>query len=222
MKKIMLSLLAIAATMNAMAITIDAKAKVTIAAGGAETSLILIQASDLNDGWNNGYCGEIYDLNERPLALYIEYNGKNYASFGTKDLTANDIKLKAKDNGATSYTITVSNASATTPLRLLFGATEIPFVDGTYTLTAAELAAANKVAGAPAAPSICFNYNVLEINGHDGEALVIKQGTTEIDNVASLGATYSKDLSAYNGRLVVTLNGQDYQIDANPAVTVVP
>ena len=74
MKKIMLSLLAIAATMNVMAaINIDAKAKITISASGAESSLILIQSSDLNEGWNNGYCGEIYDLSEFPLALYVQY-----------------------------------------------------------------------------------------------------------------------------------------------------
>lgn len=72
------------------------------------------------------------------------------------------------------------------------------------------------------APSLCFNYNVLEINGHAGEPLVIKQGATEIINIPSLPILYSYDLSAYNGRLVVTLDGKDYQIDANPAVTVVP
>ena len=220
MKKVMLSLLAIAATMNVMAaINIDAKAKVTIEAGGVQSSLILIQSSDLNDGWNNGYCGEIYDLSELPLALYIQYGGKNYASFGTKDLTASDIVLAAKDNGADSYTITVSNATNTTPLKLMFGAKEIPFEDGVYVLTADELAAASKVAGLPVAPSICFNYNVLEINGHEGEALIVKKGADEIANVASLPAAYSLDLSAQSGRLVVTLNGQDYQIDANPAVT---
>jgi hypothetical protein len=68
----------------------------------------------------------------------------------------------------------------------------------------------------PSAPSLCFRYNVLEINAHTGESLIIKQGDTEIVNIPALGAVYSKDLSGYNGRLVVTLNGQDYQIDANP------
>ena len=224
MKKIMLSLLAIAATVNVMALNIDAKAKITISASGETTTLLLIESPDLNEGWNNGYCGEIFDLSEYPLALYIRYDGKNYSSFGTKDLTADNIVLAAKDNGASEYTITVSNATNTTPLKLMFGAKEIPFVDGTYTLTAAELAAASKVASAaaPAEPSLCFNYNVLEINGHEGEALVVKQGDTEIANEAALPAVYSLDLKAYSGRLVVTLDGVDYQIDANPAVTVVP
>jgi hypothetical protein len=101
---------------------------------------------------------------------------------------------------------------------LVFGATEIPFVNGTYTLTPAELAAATKVADAPAAPSICFENNKLIVNGYEGKALVIKKDGSEIENVATLPAAYSKDLSAQTGRLVVTLDGKDYQIDANPTV----
>ena len=130
MKKIILSLLAVAATLNVMAaINIDAKAKITISAGGDESSLILIESSDLNAGWNNGYCGEIYDLSAIPLALYIQYGGNNYASFGTKDLTANDIVLAAKGNGAASYTVTITNASGAHALKLKFGDKEIPFVE---------------------------------------------------------------------------------------------
>jgi hypothetical protein len=62
----------------------------------------------------------------------------------------------------------------------------------------------------------------LEINAHTGEALIVKKGADVIASEASLPAVYSLDLSAYTGRLVVTLNGTDYQIDANPAVTPVP
>lgn len=78
------------------------------------------------------------------------------------------------------------------------------------------------VIGGTPVVSLCFNYNILEINGHKGESLIVKQGESEIANVASLPAAYELDLSGYTGRLVVTLNGQDYQIDANPAVTEVP
>lgn len=234
MKKIMLSLLAIAATVNVMAINVDAKAQITIEAGGVQSSLILIQSSDLNDGWNNGYCGEIYDLNELPLALYIQHGGKNYASFGTKDLTANDIVLAAKDNGAASYTITVSNATNTTPLKLLFGAKEIPFVDGTYTLTAAELAAATKVASAaaPAVQGICFNYNILTLTMYAGATVdVYPYGTTTAAVSATVAgdAPFDVDLNAQASgkyKVVVAVPGatvpEEYIIDVKPAVTTVP
>ena len=232
MKKIMLSLLAIAATMNVMAINIDAKAKITISAGGAESSLILIQSSDLNEGWNNGYCGEIYDLSEFPLALYIQHDGKNYASFGTKDLTADNIVLAAKDNGASEYTITVSNATNTTPLKLMFGAKEIPFEDGTYTLTAAELAAATKVASAaaPAVPGICFNYNKLQLTKYDGatvEVFADGAATAALTQVVAGDAQFDIDLSTLaSGKYKVVVSGiatpEEYIIDVKPAVTVVP
>ena len=68
-------------------------------------------------------------------------------------------------------------------------------------------------------PSLCFNYNVLEINGHAGEKLVVKKGEAEIVSVDALPLLYSKDLSDQKGRLVVTLDGKDFQIDANPDVT---
>ncbi len=200
MKKIMLSLLAIAATMNVMAaINIDAKAKITISASGAESSLILIQSSDLNEGWNNGYCGEIYDLSEFPLALYVQYGGKNYASFGTKDLTSNDIVLAAKDNGASEYTITVSNATNTTPLKLMFGAKEIPFEDGTYTLTAAELAAATKVASA-AVKGICNNYDKLQITGYAGAQL-------EVLNYADKASVFTETVAGDNVEIDLETKG---------------
>ena len=147
MKKIMLSLLAIAATMNVMAaINIDAKAKITISASGAESSLILIQSSDLNEGWNNGYCGEIYDLSE-----------------------------------------------------LMFGAKEIPFEDGTYTLTAAELAAATKVASA-AVKGICNNYDKLQITGYAGAQL-------EVLNYADKASVFTETVAGDNVEIDLETKG---------------
>ena len=218
MKKIMLSLLAIAATVNVMAINIDAKAQVTVTANGATSSLILIQSSDLNEGWNNGYCGEIYDLSEFALALYVQYGGKNYASFGTKDLTANDIVLAVKDNGATEYTITISNASATTPLKLMFGTKEIPFVDGTYTLTAAEFAAATKIADStvPATPKALIEGSMLTITGYAGKKVKVEDanGATIEDEKTLATDNEPIDLSAQPaGRYVLILDGQKYQFD---------
>jgi hypothetical protein len=78
------------------------------------------------------------------------------------------------------------------------------------------------VIGGTPVVSFCFNYNILEINGHKGESLIVKQGESEITNVDALPAAYQLDLNAYTGRLVVTLDGQDYQIDANPAVLLFP
>lgn len=223
MKKIMLTLLAIAATMNMTAITIDAKAKITVSAGGAETSLLLIESQDLNTGWNNGYCGEIYDLSEFPIALYIEYGSKHYVSFGTKTLTDDAITIGTKTNGSESYTLTISNASSTSePLVLQFGSKEVPLVNGSYVLTAAEFAAAGKiVVPTPVVPSLCFENNILEIIGYEGQELILTKDEVVIDHITSLEASYIKDLNAYTGRMEFSLNGDSYAIDANPEVTPV-
>ena len=229
MKKIILSLLAVAATLNVMAINIDAKAKITISAGGDESSLILIESSDLNAGWNNGYCGEIYDLSALPVALYIQYGGKNYASFGTKDLTASDIVLAVKDNGAASYTVTVSNASGAHALKLKFGDKEIPLVNGVYTLTPAELAAAEKVTS-DAVQAICFNYNTLQLTKYNGatvEVFADGSATAAVTQVIATDAQFDIDLNALaSGKYKVVISGiatpEEYIIDVKPAVTVVP
>ena len=230
MKKIIISLLMVAATLSAAAQTFTGMAQLTLtSADNKSCAMVIAESNDLNDGLNNGYYAE---LNESgyDVQLYVSYGGKKYQQFASNVATMQDLQLGIKTNASTAYTLTATGVIGTLKVKIngvtytiTDGMSEAITLPASSTLPAAGDEDNYKVQpSAPAAPSICFNYNVLEINGHDGEALVIKQGTTEIDNVASLGATYSKDLSAYNGRLVVTLNGQDYQIDANPAVTVVP
>lgn len=65
-----------------------------------------------------------------------------------------------------------------------------------------------------AGASICFSNNVLEIEGHDGESLVVKNGNAELVNVEALGESYSKNFNGLpaNTCLVVILNGKDYII----------
>lgn len=74
------------------------------------------------------------------------------------------------------------------------------------------------------APELCFSYNTLDVYGYAGKSLVIKDvaTNTEIAKEASLSSCYySKDLRAYTGRLVVTLDGKEHQIDVAPEVTSV-
>ena len=229
MKKIMISLLMVAATVNAFAITYTGKAKLTLTAANNESCAIVIaESADFSDGLNNGY---YVGFNEegKDVQFYVVYGGVKYAHFGSNAATMQDLQLGLKTNASTTYTLTASNVT---------GSLKIKFAGVEYTINAAgtvfsDLAlAANSVlpaAGneadfvvnpsAPVAPSICVNYNVLEINGHAGESLVVNQGTTEIANETSLKDKYSLDLSAYKGRIVVTLNGEKYQINVNPEVS---
>ena len=234
MKKIMISLLMAAATVNAFAVTYTSKAKLTLKSSDNKScAMTIAESEDFSDGLNNGYYAE---LNEegKDVQLYVSYGGKKYQQFASNAATMADLQLGIKTNASTSYTLTASNVSGSKAFKLKINGVEYS-IDGngpvfsdvtlpaSSTLPAAGDEAKYKVnPAAPAAPSLCFSNNILEINGHEGETLKVMQGTTEIVAETTLGATYSKDLSNQTGRLVVTLNGTEYQIDANPAVTVVP
>ena len=164
------------------------------------------------------------NFEDRKVALYA-LNGSDKLQIA-RAASLDGVQLGLLADGSASYTITVSAVEGAETLYIWDAdSASYALTEGaSYTFAAAANATDEarfvlKKAALPTVPSICFNYNVLEINGHAGEALVVKQGTTEIANEASLPAAYQLDLSAYTGRLVVTLNGTDYQIDANPAVT---
>jgi len=220
MKKIVLMLLGVAATINVMAVDYTAKAKVTLEAeSGYTCELTLRQAAEYG-----ALNGAEMNMEDRKVALYALNGTTKLQTAKAADLS--ELKLGLMGDASTSYTLTVSAVEGAETLYIWDAdSASYALTEGAvYHFTAAANATDEarfvlKKAALPAGPSICFNYNVLEINGHAGEALVVKQGTTEIANEASLPAVYSLDLNAYSGRLVVTLNGTDYQIDANPAVT---
>ena len=223
MKKIILALLCVAATLNAMAVDYTAKAKVTLQSeSGYTCELYLLQATEYG-----ALNGTEMNMTDRKVALYALNGAEKLQVAKAADLS--DVKFGLKTDASTNYTLTVSGVEGTETLYLWDGTTASYALTAgaTYNFTAAANATDEarfviKKAAMPTTPSICFNYNQLEVNGYAGKALVVKQGTTEIANVASLPAVYSLDLNAYTGRLVVTLDGQEYQIDANPAVTAVP
>ena len=221
MKKIVMMLLGVAATINVMAVDYTAKAKVTLQAESGYTCELTLRQADEYGALN----GAEMNMEDRKIAFYALNGTTKLQTAKAADLS--ELKLGFIGDASTNYTLTVSEVAGSETLYIQDGS------DASYALTEGAVynftAAANasdearfviKKAALPAGPSICFNYNVLEINGHEGESLVIKDAAgAEIENVAALPAAYSKDLSDKSGRLVVTLNGQDYQIDANPAVT---
>ena len=225
MKKIVMMLLGVAATINVMAVDYTAKAIVTLESeSGYNCKLTLRQAAEY--GALNGL---EMNMEGREIALYAINEADKLKLQVAQAADLEGVKLGLKTDASTNYTLTVSSVAGAETLYIWDNA------GASYALT--ECAVYNFTADAnisdekrfelkksamPMGPSLCFNYNVLEIKGHEGESLVVKKGADEIANVPALGANYVLDLSAQSGRLVVTLNGVDYQIDANPAVTVVP
>jgi len=219
MKKIVLMLLGVAATINVMAVDYTAKAKVTLQAeSGYTCELTLRQSAEYG-----ALEGSEMNMDGRKVALYALNGTQKLQSARAANLE--DVKLGLLADASTNYTITVSAVEGTETLYIYDGADKAyALTEGAsynFTATASSTDEARfiiKKAPLPSGPSICFENNKLIVNGYEGKALVIKKDGSEIENVATLPAAYSKDLSAQTGRLVVTLDGKDYQIDANPTV----
>lgn len=234
MKKFFISMLAVVFSVSAMA-TSTATAHIKLVGSNATYAVSMLQLNEddarTND-YESGYDAEsmMTQSNLYSVLLYSYIGTQPCEIIFAKNLDGQEISLKTNKVDA-DYTLQFSNVSGRalklydTVTGTLVNITE----GGSYAFSVdASLVGQKEIAnrfiiGDPA-PSLCFTYNVLEINGHAGEGLTITEAATGtvIDNVAALSTFYAKDLSAYTGRLVVTLNGVDYQIDANPAVTVVP
>jgi hypothetical protein len=175
MKKMFLSLLVLAASLNVMAIDITAKAKLTLTPTGATSPaevLYLVQASDLNEGYNTGYCALVPSFDTKSISIFVNYNGEKYGTFGTKDLS--NIELGIKTNDVTDYTITVSDVTGDLTITDLNDGSVITLADGVTIPVSATanttLTARMKIGGAPApaTPEICHRYGKLEVRGSNG------------------------------------------------------
>ena len=240
MKKIFMSLLMVAASLSAMAVTYTGKAKLTLTSSDNKSCyMIIAESADFSDGLNNGYYAE---LNEegKEVMLYVSFGGKKYQQFASSPATMQDLQIGVKTNASTTYSLTASNVTG--ELRIKFAGVE-------YTINAAgpvfsdvALAANSTLPAAgdeanyvvnPSAPlvqGICFNYNKLQLTKYDGATVeVFADGAataTRTENVVG-DATYEIDLSnEAAGKYKVVVSGiatpEEYIIDVKPAVTVVP
>lgn len=208
--------------------------------GGTEASYITLRVDPAVTTAETGAYFENTDLTGN-VNIYVQDGANKWSSYKKNDLANLPLGIITNRRAVADqhYTITFNVPTSTAGLKLYdMVANPGNPIDitngGTYEFDVNTTLHPDYVAGSNYVianrfvinyvpnPSLCFNYNVLEVLDHAGESLVVKQGDTEIANVAALPAAYQLDLNAYTGRLVVTLNGQDYQIDANPAATIVP
>jgi hypothetical protein len=227
MKKLFISMLAVAFSVSAMA-TSTATAHIKLVGSNATYAVSMLQLNEDNERTNayeSGYDAEsmMTQSNLYSVLLYSYIGAQPCEMIFAKDLDGQEISLKTNKVDA-DYTLQFSNVSGRA-LKLYDNvtATLVDITEGgsyAFSVEAAQVGqheVLNRFTIGDPTPKFCFNYNILEINGHQGETLVVKKGTTEIANL-TLGAFYKLDLSGETGRLVVTLNGQDYQIDANPTL----
>ena len=112
MRKIMLMLLAVAATINVMATEYTAKAKVTLSSGsGYYCHLMLAESTEFGS-----LDGAVMNMEDRVIALYVLKGTTKLQSATAANL--DDVKVGLKTNGSTTYTIDVSEVEGTKKLYL--------------------------------------------------------------------------------------------------------
>ena len=231
MKKIVLMLLGVAATINVMAIDYTAKAKVTLqATSGYSCNLMLseyAEAGALN--------GSVMNMEDRKVALYA-LDGSTKLQIA-KGASLDGVKLGLLADASTSYTITVSQVAGTETLYIwdadsaVYALTE----GASYTFAAAANATDEarfviKKAPMPTVKDICFNYNKLQLTKYAGatvEVFADGAATATVTQVVPSDLPYEIDLSNETaGKYKVVVSGiatpEEYIIDVKPAVTVVP
>lgn len=231
MKKIVLMLLGVAATINVMAVDYTAKAKVTLeATSGYTCELTLRQAAEY--GALSGT--EMY-MPGRHVALYALDGTMPLEIAKAADLS--DLKLGLLADASTSYTITVSQVAGTETL-YIWDADSVSYAlteGASYTFAAAANATDEarfviKKAPMPTAQGICFNYNKLQLTKYAGatvEVFADGAATATVTQVVPSDLPYEIDLSnEAAGKYKVVVSGiatpEEYIIDVKPAVTVVP
>ena len=233
MKKIVMMLLGVAATINVMAVDYTAKAIVTLESeSGYNCKLTLRQAAEY--GALNGL---EMNMEGRFVALYALNGTTKLQTAQAADME--NVKLGLLADASTSYTITVSSVAGAETLYLWDADS------ASYALTEGAVyhfaAAANatdearfviKKAPLPTVQGICFNYNILTLTKYNGAHVdVFADGAA----AAAVSADVPNDLpfdvdlsneAAGKYKVVVTIPGvvnpEEYIIDVKPAVTVVP
>lgn len=231
MKKIVLMLLGVAATINVMAIDYTAKAKVILqATSGYSCNLMLseyAEAGALN--------GSVMNMEDRKVALYA-LNGTTKLQIA-KGVSLDGVKLGLLADASTSYTITVSQVAGTETLYIWDAdSASYALTEGaSYTFAAAANATDEtrfviKKAPLPTAQGICFNYNILTLTKYNGatvEVFADGDATAAVTANVPSDLPFDVDLSALaSGKYKVVVSGiatpEEYIIDVKPAVTVVP
>ena len=233
MKKIVMMLLGVAATINVMAVDYTAKAKVTLQSlSGYTCDLYLTQADEF--GTLNG--SEL-NMDGRKVALYA-VNGTEKLQIA-KAANMAEVKLGLLADASTSYTLTVSQVAGTETL-YIWDADSVSYAlteGAVYNFTAAANATDEarfvlKKAPMPTVQGICFNYNILTLTKYNGATVeVYPYGTTTAAVTANVPSDIPFDVNlnaqaSGKYKVVVTIPGvvdpEEYIIDVKPAVTAVP
>ena len=212
MKKILLSVLTLALSVNLFAIDYTGRVTVAIFDGSHLHNVTVAESSDVPSGQLlNGYYTPIQDMASLNVAAYVSYNSVAYENIALNSLKNTPLLVKA--NAATAYQLYFANLEGTITL---YDTKKAQFVDMTsnpydFTIEASERDANNIVAD-----RFVINY----------VPAPVYSVTTNIDGWASYSSDVNlvapAELTVYAGTIVdeeLSLTSVDY-IKANEGVIV--
>ena len=223
MKKLFISLLAIAATINAMAIDYTAKAKITLNSQNGESCYFTVGASA--DATISQYNAPM-NMTNRVVAMYAISGAEKYQLFYAADLEG--LALGLMTNAETNYTVNFSNVIGTLYLIDAVANKSILITEGgSYAFTAeANQTIADRFSIAKNIPAKFIN-NQLVINdaAADAEVNVTPFSFVEGRRVDGQKVTYNAPVNqALNGNYFeveyTNKNGvaRKFIVNANPTV----
>ena len=220
MKKIILSLLAIVATMNVMAaLSYTAKAKLTLTTTTESCDMYLIQSNDLTDGIN-AYCEEM-NMEFRQIAFYAINGTTPYQTYAVKTLGALPFGLKT--NAATDYTLTITQVGGAETLTMKDEVTGTVFdlTEGyvyNFTADANQAAITNRfhLFVAPTTPEICHRYGKLQVSGSNGMTVKVLNMDGSATSIADTNIT-----AAYQEISLAGLAAGQYKVEWNSQTLII-
>ena len=162
----MVVLLALAATMNVMALTITGKAKITMTCPGQTATAYVAEVTEYAEGIDPSSV-LLYDEGAQ-ISVYPIYNSNNYEKLFAKSISNYYMGFKTM-TGVTDYTLTFTQVAGTMSIYdqvadQLVNVTE----GGTYNFTATANTRVEDrfiINYVPSAPKICHRYGALQVYG---------------------------------------------------------
>ena len=220
MKKILLSVLTLALSVNLFAINYSGQITVAVFDGSHIHNATIAESSDVPSGeLLNGYYSPVQDMASLNVAAYVSFNNVAYENIVLNSLTNTPLVIKA--NAATAYKLYFTNKEGSITL---YDTKEQAFVDlatSPYEFTIEESEKNSVIANRfifNYVASICFSNDVLDVIGYEGKTLKVEKedGTPVVaEHALASNAEHFNLAQPSRTRLVVTLDGKVYQIDAS-------
>ena len=208
MKKMILSVVAIAASIGMMNAAPTATVNIKMTSANNTATLLLVESAEYSSAFDNGF-----DSPAAPgAAMYAVLGGNNLSKCWTNNLD----EVKIAFNTTEEVTLTFSGVKGRT-IKFWDGKQEKTAADGvtmTLTPTATTFITINDPKAAPATAEICHQYDKLTVNNAEGSTVEVLDGTTSLvkktisatDNEIDLTTLGLTKGNMYN---VVWVNGEE-------------